>query len=90
LITGSKNGRESTRFIFNVCDHEACFRELKSQAISYTAGVPPVVGAKQVLSGAWQIPGVWNIEELDPDPFLSDLGAFGLPWEERDAVPLTV
>lgn len=90
LVTGMKDGRESTRFIFNVCDHEACYRELKSQAISYTAGVPPVVGAKQILDGAWRIPGVWNIEELDPDPFMRDLGGFGLPWEVRDAAPLEI
>ncbi len=90
LVTGTKAGKEETKFIYNICDHEACYRELKSQAISYTAGVPPVVGAKQLLTGAWLRPGVWNIEELNPDPFMNDLGAFGLPWELREADPLAV
>jgi saccharopine dehydrogenase (NAD+, L-lysine-forming) len=88
LVTGLKDGQERTQFIYNICDHQACYRELKSQAISYTAGVPPVVGAKQLLTGAWKRPGVWNIEELDPDPFMADLGAFGLPWEIQAAQPL--
>jgi len=88
LVTGVRNGQESSQFIYNICDHEACYRELKSQAISYTAGVPPVVGAKQLLTGAWLRPGVWNIEQMDPDPFMNDLGLFGLPWQVVEASPL--
>ena len=54
---------------------------MKSQAISYTAGVPAMIGARQLVSGAWLKPGVWNLEQLDPDPFMDDLNAWGLPWQ---------
>ncbi len=79
-VTGTKNGEPRSYFTYNICDHQACYREVKSQAISYTAGVPPVVGARQLLTGAWLQPGVWNLEQLDPDPFLDDLAIYGLPW----------
>jgi saccharopine dehydrogenase (NAD+, L-lysine-forming) len=88
LVHGVKDGKELTRFIYNLCDHQACYRELKSQAISYTAGVPPVVGAKQLISGAWLQPGVWNLEQLDPDPFMEDLPVYGLPWQVHEADPM--
>ncbi|MEC5128190.1 saccharopine dehydrogenase family protein [Verrucomicrobiales bacterium BCK34] len=82
MITGrlKENGETATRFIYNICDHQACFEEVKSQAISYTAGVPAMIGARQLMSGAWLRPGVWNLEQLDPDPFMDDLNAWGLPW----------
>lgn len=87
LITGrlKESGEMATKFIFNVCDHQACFKEVKSQAISYTAGVPAMIGARQLMSGAWLRPGVWNLEQLDPDPFMDDLNAWGLPWHVHDA-----
>lgn len=71
---------EATKFIYNTCDHQACFQEVKSQAISYTAGVPAMIGGRQVLLGRWNQPGVWNVERLDPDPFMDDLNVWGLPW----------
>ncbi len=74
------SGEMATRFIYNVCDHQACYQEVKSQAISYTAGVPAMIGARQLVSGKWLLPGVWNLEQLDPDPFMDDLNAWGLPW----------
>jgi len=83
LMTGRlrETGERATRFLYNICDHEACYAEVKSQAISYTAGVPAMIGARQLLSGAWLQPGVWNLEQLDPDPFMADLNEWGLPWE---------
>ena len=82
LITGKskETGELETKFIYNVCDHQECYAEVKSQAISYTAGVPAMIGARQLVSGAWLRPGVWNLEQLDPDPFMDDLNAWGLPW----------
>ncbi len=82
MITGrlKETGETATRFIYNICDHQTCYEEVKSQAISYTAGVPAMIGARQLMSGAWLRPGVWNLEQLDPDPFMDDLNAWGLPW----------
>ena len=86
VITGiaRDTGREETKFIYNICDHQECFAEVGSQAISYTAGVPAMIGARQLASGAWLQPGVWNLEQLDPDPFMADLNAWGLPWQVQD------
>ena len=80
LVDGSKDGKRRRVFIYNVCDHQACYEEVKSQAVSYTTGVPAMIGAKQILSGQWREPGVFNMEQLDPDPFMTDLNACGLPW----------
>jgi len=74
-------GKDTVAFIYNVCDHEDCYREVKSQAISYTTGVPAMIGAKLMLTGAWSGAGVFNMEQLDPDPFMDDLGRYGLPWK---------
>lgn len=81
LARGIKDGQRKVMFIYNVCDHEACYREVKSQAISYTTGVPAMIGAKMILEGKWKKPGVWNMEQFDPDPFMEDLNKYGLPWE---------
>ena len=80
IITGLRNGKFRAIYIYNICDHEACFAEVGSQAISYTTGVPAMIGAKQILKNSWVLPGVWNVEQLDPDHFMEDLQAFGLPW----------
>ena len=80
-ISGTKNGEEKTFFIYNVCDHEACYREVESQAISYTTGVPAMIGAKMMLEGTWRGEGVFNVEQMDPDPFMEDLNRHGLPWK---------
>ena len=81
IVSGKKDGEAKTIYIYNICAHEACFEEVNSQAISYTTGVPAMIGAKQILSGDWKKDGVWNIEQHDPDSFMEDLNRFGLPWE---------
>ena len=81
IITGEKDGEQITRYLFNVCDHEACFREVGSQAVSYTTGVPAMIGASLMLKGTWKGQGVFNMEQLDPDPFMDMLNQHGLPWE---------
>ena len=83
LIKGVKDGKERTYYVYNICDHEACYREVKSQAISYTTGVPAMIGAKMMLTGKWRGEGVFNMEQLDPDPFMDALNQHGLPWEEK-------
>ncbi|MDA0348111.1 MAG: saccharopine dehydrogenase family protein [Verrucomicrobia bacterium] len=84
IISGKKDGEAKTIYIYNICDHEACYEEVNSQAISYTTGVPAMIGAKQILSGNWKKEGVWNIEQLDPDSFMEDLNNCGLPWEVQE------
>ena len=74
-------GRPVTVFIYNVCDHEACYAEVRSQAISYTTGVPAMIGAKMMLTGKWSGSGVFNMEQFNPDPFMEDLNLHGLPWK---------
>ena len=81
LMRGVKDGKEKTIYIYNICDHEECYAEVGSQAISYTTGVPAMIGSKMVAEGVWRKPGVWNMEQFDPDPFLADLGKYGLPWQ---------
>jgi saccharopine dehydrogenase (NAD+, L-lysine-forming) len=74
------SGRAKTVFVYNVCDHEACYKEVQSQAISYTTGVPAMIGAKMMLTGQWAGKGVFNMEQFDPDPFMDALNQHGLPW----------
>jgi saccharopine dehydrogenase (NAD+, L-lysine forming) len=83
LVTGVKNGKVRHYFVWNVCDHEECFRETSAQGVSYTTGVPAMIGAKLILEGPWKRPGVWNIEQCDPDPFMADMNRYGLPWQEK-------
>lgn len=78
-VKGEKNGRHKEIFIYNTCDHAACYKEVGSQAISYTAGVPPVAAAILIALGAWDVKTMVNVEELDPDPFIEWLGRMGLP-----------
>jgi saccharopine dehydrogenase (NAD+, L-lysine-forming) len=87
VITGLKDGKAKAIYIFNICDHEACFAEVGSQAISYTTGVPAMIGAKQMLAGDWKKSGVWNIEQHDPDAFMADLNVHGLPWQFIELTP---
>ena len=82
IFQGVKDGKSKTYYVYNVCDHEECYKEVGSQAISYTTGVPAMIGAMLVMSGAWQKPGVFNVEEFDPDPFMDALNKWGLPWQE--------
>jgi len=83
VARGVKDGGEKIVYVYNICDHEACYREVQSQAISYTTGVPAMIGAKLMVTGAWRGEGVFNMEQLDPDPFMADLNRYGLPWEVR-------
>lgn len=83
LIEGIKDGKVRKYFIYNICDHAACYREVRANAVSYTAGVPPVLGAALMLKGVWSGAGVFNVEQLDPAPFLAEIGQYGLPWQEK-------
>ena len=82
LIKGVKDGQEKKYYVYNLCDHEECYREVRSQAISYTTGVPAMIGALLMLTGAWRGEGVFNMEEFDPAPFMENLNRYGLPWTE--------
>ncbi len=82
IFQGIKDGKAKTYYLYNICDHEACYKEVESQAISYTTGVPAMIGAMLVMDGRWQKPGVYNVEEFDPDPFMEALNRYGLPWQE--------
>ncbi len=84
LMKGLRDGKEKTVYIYNICDHEEAYAEVGSQAISYTTGVPAAVGAMMMVSGTWMRPGVWNMEEFDPDPFMEELNRRGLPWIVED------
>jgi len=78
---GMKDGVEKTIYIYQVSDHEACYAEVMSQGVSYTTGVPAMIGAKLMLEGKWQGKGVFNMEQLDPDPFMEEMNKQGLPWK---------
>lgn len=82
IMQGKKDGKPVSYYVYNVCVHEECYAEVGSQAISYTTGVPAMIGAMMVMTGKWQKPGVYNIEEFDPDPFMDALNKWGLPWKE--------
>ena len=79
IISGKKNNTEKTFYTYNICDHEECFDEVGSQAISYTTGVPAMIGAMLMLQKIWFKPGVWNMEQFNPDPFMELLNQHGLP-----------
>jgi len=80
IFHGVKDGQERTVYIYNVCDHQECYKELGSQAVSYTTGVPAMIGTALVVSGVWKAKGVHNVEEFDPDPYMEMLNQYGLPW----------
>jgi len=82
LIKGVKDGREKKYYVYNICDHRKCYEEVGAQAVSYTTGVPAMIGAMLMLTGAWRGAGVFNMEQLDPDPFMEKLNLHGLPWTE--------
>ncbi len=84
IAKGRRDGHEKRIYINQISDHQQCYQEVKSQAISYTTGVPAVVGAKMMLAGKWMKPGVYNVEQLDPDPFMEELARQGLPWNVRE------
>jgi len=80
-ITGIKNGKKRTIYIYNISDHEEAFKETKANGVSYTTGVPAMIGAKLVLENKWSGEGVFNMEQFDPDPFMDELNKQGLPWK---------
>ena len=82
IFEGVKDGKPVRYYVYNVCDHQECYAEIGSQAISYTTGVPAMIGAKMFLEGKWTEKGVHTCEEFDPDPFMAELNVQGLPWQE--------
>ncbi len=80
VARGIRDGEEKIFYIYNICDHQVCFAEVGSQAVSYTTGVSAMIGAKLILEDKWLRPGVWNLEQLDPDPFMENMNRYGLPW----------
>jgi len=88
IYKGVKDGKPVTYYVYNVCDHEECYKEVGSQAISYTTGVPAMIGAMMLIKGEWRKPGVYNVEEFNPDPFMEALNKWGLPWQESFAPKL--
>jgi saccharopine dehydrogenase (NAD+, L-lysine-forming) len=87
-IKGIKDGRDKTYYIYNNCSHEAAYKETGAQAVSFTTGVPAAIGAMMYLKGIWKKPGVFNVEEFDPDSFMEQLNLLGLPWVELHDVDL--
>ncbi len=81
VAEGIKDGKKRKIYIYQVSDHEKCYEEVKSQAVSYTTGVPAMIGAKLMLEKRWYKPGVWNMEQFDPDPFMEEMNKQGLPWK---------
>lgn len=82
IFQGKKNGKDKTYYLYNVCDHQEAYKEVGSQAVSYTTGVPAMIGAMLVLQGKWDRPGVYTVDEFNPDPFMDALNKWGLPWRE--------
>jgi saccharopine dehydrogenase (NAD+, L-lysine-forming) len=89
-IRGIKNGKEQTYYVYNNCSHKAAYDETGTQGVSYTTGVPAMIGAMMMLTGEWKGAGVWNIEQLNPDPFMKKLNEYGLPWHELHNVDLEI
>lgn len=81
VVQGIKDGQPKIMYCYQICDHESCYQEVQSQAISYTTGVPAVIGAKLMVEQKWLKPGVFNIEQFDPDPFMAAMNTSGLPWK---------
>ena len=87
-IRGVKDGKEKTYYVWNNCSHQAAYQETGAQGVSYTTGVPATIGALMFFKGLWRRPGVYNVEEFDPDPFMEQLMTQGLPWQEQHDLDL--
>ncbi|MFT7249142.1 MAG: saccharopine dehydrogenase (NAD+, L-lysine-forming), partial [Arcticibacterium sp.] len=88
-IKGTKDGKDRTYYIYNNCHHAEAYKEVRSQAVSYTTGVPAMIGAMLMLTNKdWMKPGVYNCEQLNPDPFMEKLKEHGLPWHEQIDIDL--
>ena len=83
MIEGIKNGQPRKYYVYNICDHAQAYQEVKAQAISYTTGVPAMIGAMLMLTGEWRGNGVFNMEQFNPTPFMEKLNLHGLPWTEK-------
>lgn len=84
IATGIKDGKQKTVYIYNICSHEAAYKETGNQAVSYTTGIPAMIGAAMMLTGKWRGEGVFNMEQMDPDPFMDMLNSQGLPWKVKE------
>jgi saccharopine dehydrogenase (NAD+, L-lysine-forming) len=84
VFAGVRDGKPLRKYIYNVCDHAETFKEVQAQAVSYTTGVPAMIGAMMMLEGVWRDEGVFNVEQLDPDRFMAELNRCGLPWQAVD------
>ena len=85
IATGlGKDGKEKTLYLYNICDHEDAYAETGNQAVSYTTGVPAMIGAAMMVTGTWSGKGVFNMEQMDPDPFMDMLMKHGLPWQVKE------
>lgn len=84
VMTGKKGGKKKSVYIYNVCDHAESYKEVGAQAVSYTTGVPAMISAMMMIKGVWKGEGVFNMEQLDPDPFMEALNKYGLPWKLVD------
>jgi saccharopine dehydrogenase (NAD+, L-lysine-forming) len=82
VFDGVKKSKRKQVYIYNICDHAQCYKEVQAQAVAYTTGVPAMIGAMMVLKGIWKGKGVFNVEQLDPDPFMDALNTYGLPWKQ--------
>jgi Saccharopine dehydrogenase and related proteins len=89
-ISGVKNGKRQTCYIYNNCKHQDAFKDVKAQGVAYTTGVPAMLGAKLMATGEWFKPGVYNVEEMDPELFMSQIAHYGLPWNIEVNEPLPV
>ncbi len=89
-ITGVKDGKQRTYYVYNNCKHQDAYNDVKGQGVAYTTGVPAMLGAKLMATRVWFKPGVWNVEEFNPDPFMDQVGGYGLPWNEIIDEPLPV
>ena len=81
-IRGIKNGKDQNYYLWNNCKHQDAWKDVQGQGVSFTTGVPAMLGAKLLMTGQWMKPGVTNVEEFDPDPFMKEVGNYGLPWNE--------
>ena len=88
MIKGVKDGQDKTYFVWNNCSHKASYQEVQAQAISYTTGVPAIIGAAMMMTKTWNKAGVYNVEEFNPDPFMDMLNKHGLPWNEKTNLKL--
>jgi saccharopine dehydrogenase (NAD+, L-lysine-forming) len=84
VFDGTKDGSRNRKYIYNICDHAEAYREVQAQAVSYTTGVPTMIGAMMMVQGIWKGEGVFNVEQLDPDAFMEALDRYGLPWQVVD------